>query len=75
MHYEVCDHAIARIFTRCQSYNYVNDQKCHPSFPCPGSFQEGSFNIHFISICTVVQLSVKLNRERKVQSTDSFFKT
>ena len=51
---------------------------CHPSFPCPGSFQEDSFNIHFISICTVVQLNsevVKLNRERNVQSTDSFLST
>ena len=49
---------------------------CHSSFPYPDSFQEDSFNIHFISIRTVVQLNsevVKLNRERKVQSTDSFF--
>ena len=48
---------------------------CHPSFPYPGSFQEDSFNIHFISICIVVQLNgevVRLNRERKVQSTELF---
>ena len=51
---------------------------CHPSFPYPGSFQEDSFNIHFISICTVIQLNsevVKLNRKKSAdyKTTDSFF--